>query len=346
MGQGGAERQLFYILKALKENGAAPSLFCLTKNEYWEKPIRALGIDSHWFGRSPSRLIRLSDCMKQLNASRPSIVQSQHFYTNIYASLSAKCLNLQDVGAIRSDAISEVKENGLLFGKMSLKIPTHIAANSKNGIRNALSFGINRSKIHFLPNVVDIEYFKPSKKKNRTFRMLWVGRLEKQKRPHRFVHLFSLIQKEYRLPIEGTMVGEGSLGNELEQLSVDLGLDNRRFKFYGKTDNILQLYQNADCLISTSDYEGTPNVVMEAMACGLPVVASAVGDATELITNNENGMLYDASDDKMLNRQIDWIINHPKQSKDIGLNARDYVVRNYSLNQLPHYLSDLYSAIA
>src|SRR5262245_10008242 len=84
LGQGGAERQLFYSLRTLKESGAHPQLFCLTRGEFWEEPIRDLGVPIRWIGKHQSRAVRLACLIDSLRKDRPMIIQSQHFYTNIY----------------------------------------------------------------------------------------------------------------------------------------------------------------------------------------------------------------------------------------------------------------------
>src|SRR5579862_4193219 len=84
LGQGGAERQLFYNLKALRECGADVRLLCLGQHEFWEDPIRRLGIPIIYVGRSKSKLKRLVRIVAELHRDRPAIFQSQHFYTSAY----------------------------------------------------------------------------------------------------------------------------------------------------------------------------------------------------------------------------------------------------------------------
>ena len=79
LGQGGAERQLFYILQSLQRVGAKPHLLTLTKGEYWEKKIRQLEVPVTWVGRKQSRLRRMTRIVMEVRRQRPDLVQSHHF---------------------------------------------------------------------------------------------------------------------------------------------------------------------------------------------------------------------------------------------------------------------------
>ena len=102
LGKGGAEQQLFYCLKTLKGLGADVTLLCLTRDEFWEKPISALGIPVTWVGKNPNRSARALRIAAEARRIRPQIVQSQHFYTNLYAMAAAKASGAIDVGVARS----------------------------------------------------------------------------------------------------------------------------------------------------------------------------------------------------------------------------------------------------
>src|SRR2546421_4020664 len=92
LGQGGAERQLFYTLKALRQRGTDVSLLSLSSGEHWEQPIRDLGINIKWVGKVGSRAWRLGRIVSALRMKPPHIIQSQHFYANLYAVAAARVL--------------------------------------------------------------------------------------------------------------------------------------------------------------------------------------------------------------------------------------------------------------
>src|SRR5882762_6796491 len=159
---GGAERQLFYILRALCQAGATPRLLSLDQGEFWEKMIKALGVCVTWVGDHPSRLTRLFRVLKELRKNPPDVLQSQHFYANAYVSVAARLLQVSGIGAMRNDGRTEVRESGPLGGWLNLRLPKTIAANSRIAMQYAIAQGVPASRLYFLPNVVDTDWFKPA----------------------------------------------------------------------------------------------------------------------------------------------------------------------------------------
>src|SRR5688572_12394899 len=107
LGNGGAERQLYYILQALCQKGANPRLLSLDQGGFWEPRIKDLGVHVTHVGAG-SYWQRLPRILKELWKDRPDIVQSQHFYTNAYVGVAARILQLSGIGAMRNDGTSEV----------------------------------------------------------------------------------------------------------------------------------------------------------------------------------------------------------------------------------------------
>src|SRR5689334_14656274 len=103
LGQGGAERQLFYAIRALRRGGATVRVLSLDAGGFWEAPIKQLGATITCVGQAHSRFNRVCRIVKALKDEPADILQSQHFYTNAYASVSALFLNHKPIGALRSN---------------------------------------------------------------------------------------------------------------------------------------------------------------------------------------------------------------------------------------------------
>lgn len=343
LGQGGAERQLFYMVKTLLEHGAHLRILCLTKGEFWEEKLRALGVPVIWVGQSPLPLMRLIQIVRELRQQPVDIVQSQHFYTNLYAVGAARILRLREIGAIRNNGFSEVQENGRWLGLLSLRTPRIIAANSQQGIRNAIKLGVPAERLFFLPNVVDTDYFRPQGHRNsQKIRLLSVGRLVQQKRLDRFLSILAKVRVITNVPVSGLIVGDGPLRSVLEQQAGALGLLPEGVEFLGQVPDMRPVYQESDILVLTSDYEGTPNVVLEAMASGLPVVATKVGGVPEVVQDGVTGYLADPEDEDSMVEALLRLIHQPSLRAEMGALARVYVEQNHSLQKLPLRLKELY----
>lgn len=343
LGQGGAERQLFYMLKGLRDRGAGVRLISLTRDEFWEKQIRNLSIPVTWIGAWPSRLARLVALVNALRKDPPDVVQSQHFYTNLYATAAARWLGLREIAALRNDGISEVQANGRLLGRLSLRVPRMLVANSRAAMRNALAMGVPDWRLHLLPNVVDTDQFKPEPRAPEPVTtLLAAGRLVEQKRMDRFLRVVNELRRQTRLPVKALIVGEGPLQSRLQKQAAEMGLLPDVLEFRGGVAEMASVYREADVLVLTSDWEGTPNVMLEAMACGLPVVATRVGGVADIIRSGETGRLVATDDEPAMTRALLELVAEPRLRARLGTNARVYVQSNHSPQRLPLRLAEIY----
>jgi glycosyltransferase involved in cell wall biosynthesis len=344
---GGAERQLFYILQALCRAGAAPRLLSLDQGEFWEDRIKALGISITWVGNQSSRLKRVFRVLKEARKDPPDVLQSQHFFANAYAGLAARLCRAVGIGALRSNGRMEVIESGHLGGWLNLRCPQMIAANSRNAMRYAIARGAPVSRLYFLPNVVDTDWFQPAKDPAREpLTLIAVGRLVKEKRLDRFISMLARLRTDHRLNVRGLIVGPGcqdeDLGAELEHQARQLGLFPGGVQFRGGISDTKSVYREAAVCVLTSDYEGTPNVLLEAMASGLPVVASNVGGVPGIVRHGETGFLFAPDNIEGFTTALAELVKNAGLRTEMGRRARAFVVENHSLHRLPAYLEGLY----
>ena len=163
LGQAGAEKQLVYMARALRQAGAELRVYSLTKGEFYEAHLRELGVEPIWFGRKgklPNCTIplRLMSLASQLVRFRPHVVQSAHFFCNLYAGLCGRLSGALTLGAMRNDLERERKGCGR-WTRASLRLPSTIIANSRAARRGVEEFGIDPQAITVLNNVVDLDEF-------------------------------------------------------------------------------------------------------------------------------------------------------------------------------------------
>jgi glycosyltransferase involved in cell wall biosynthesis len=343
---GGAEGQLFYMLQALCQGGAAPRVLCLDQGQFWEEPIRSLGLSVTWVGRRQSRLARLFSILRQLRMDPPDIFQSQHFFANTYVGLVSRLLHAGSIGAMRSEGKIDMLKNGPVWSQLHLRMPKLIAANSRLAMEHALAQGFPASRFHFLPNVIDTQKFKPSLPNTKIpLKVVAVGRVTKAKRFDRFISILSLLRGRLKAPVQGLIVGpfeQPGLRQELENQAAHLGLVPEGLEFTGGVSDMNTVYQQAAVCVLTSDYEGTPNVLLEAMASGLPVVSSRVGGIPKVIQHGKTGYLFDRDDLEGFVNGLAQLLEDPGLRTEMGRCARQFVEESHALERLPAYLGQLY----
>lgn len=169
-------------------------------------------------------------------------------------------------------------------------------------LEQALQNGAKK-KVSLIMNAVDSSIFKPDPTSRRRTRemhgcsddhlvLLFAGRLEEVKRVDRIID--SLLFLKDRLAVKLFVAGEGSLQKDLCRQASEKGLDDHvAFLGYVSHADLPALYNMADALMLPSVMEGTPMVILEALACGTPVIATRVGGIPDLVEDGGNGFLLD-----------------------------------------------------
>jgi glycosyltransferase involved in cell wall biosynthesis len=146
----------------------------------------------------------------------------------------------------------------------------------------ATAYGVRRAKVAVLPNGVDEEFVLPPSRPDpgdRPVRLLYVGRLTPQKNIRRLLEAFGRMTR----PASLTLVGDGEDRAMAERLAGRLGLTEVRFAGAQRGPALVEWYRWADVFVLASDREGMPLVLLEAMAAGLPIVATDVAGTRELV---------------------------------------------------------------
>lgn len=346
LGRGGAEQQLVFMIRALRSNNVDVSVLCLTKGEALEKEIRETGAEIEWIGSSANRLTRLLRVIIALRTGKFDLIQSSHFYTNIYAAIAGRFLGIPNIGAIRSDLFSEIGASRT-FGKMQFALPEHLITNSEVALNRALALGINPRNIDLLRNVVELPFPVSIRKKVEAKRLsiLFVGRLGTEKRPALFIRLAAQLRLEYPcMDLEFRIVGDGPLRSQLETLRESYGLEPEDVQFLGERSDMAEIYRSSDILVLTSEYEGTPNVILESMAFGIPVVATNVGGVSEILSKKA-GILVDPSDFRELVDATINLIDNEELRKIAGQHGQEHVARHHSPTYLEKRLIGIYESL-
>lgn len=344
LGRGGAEKQLVYMLRTLQQTGTAARVICLTRGESYESEIRDLGVEVEWVGKRKNQAARLFDIIGNLRNAPADIIQSSHFYTNIYAGIAGKLLRIPSIGAIRSDLTYEFAAHKIT-GRWQLSLPRFLITNSETARQRAIKRGSAPHSVEVVRNVVEVAACAVSKTPHQPLKILFVGRLDKNKRADRFVRLASILTARFpKLALQFQIAGDGELKTELENQARNLNLSPDKLQFLGVCQNMGEIYRQADILISTSEREGSPNAVLEAMAYGLPVAATNVSGTAEIL-NDERGLLAAPEDQNQLVEHAAELILNREARRRFGQAGQRYTRQYHSLDGLRRNLSGIYERL-
>jgi glycosyltransferase involved in cell wall biosynthesis len=188
-------------------------------------------------------------------------------------------------------------------------------------------------------NGVDVHRF-TRERKPVPGRLLLVGRLSRAKRPDVALRVVQAVRERFPTA-ELHIVGGGPEETRVRRLVEQLGIADS-VRLLGRRDDVPELLAEADCLLLTSDYEGCPIAVLEAMAAAVPVVATNVGGVPELVVDSETGLLADARDVQGLADCVGLILGNPDFATRVGTAGRARATSQFSRRQMQEKTFALY----
>jgi glycosyltransferase involved in cell wall biosynthesis len=209
--------------------------------------------------------------------------------------------------------------------------------------------GASRIPVEVIHHGVELDRFSPRDRgqDHGVPVLVSVGRLVEKKAFDDLLHALAKLDEPFTCQI----YGDGPLHDELVRLRDELGLADR-VEFMGArdTDEIVEALAEADAFVLTptttedGDRDGIPNVLVEAMACGLPVVTTTAGGITELVRHDVNGLLCDPEDIAAIARSIGAVIGDAELRTRLGAAGRRTVEAEYDVKVAAARLETIYSA--
>ena len=210
-----------------------------------------------------------------------------------------------------------------------------IIANS-DGLKELARRSMPGINVQVVPNGVDPELFQHERQsdvKNRAVRILFAGRFSHHKGIDVLLDSFNLLSPDVP-EIEVDLVGDGPEMKRIQQMALEMP-EKIRINFYGwkKREDLYRMYRDADLFVFPSRDEGMPNVILEAMASGLPVIATRIPGNEELVADGVNGFLVHKDDPDELRRALEKLINDQELRRKMALKGKEKVM-NYSWDKI------------
>lgn len=222
-------------------------------------------------------------------------------------------------------------------------VRSHVSVVCRPSWHHALGVGVDPARLSCEPNGVDTARFAPPAAPRAAPGALrtrlgleagvplvgFVGRLSPEKGPEVFVRAVAALQR--RCPgAQAVLVGEGPMAAELQAAATAPGLAGR-LHFAGACTDMPAVYAELDLLLLTSHTEAMPLALMEAMACGLPVVATAVGGVVDMVAHGESGLLVDPDDAEAAAQAAAALLADAAQRRRMGAAGRARAVASFDL---------------
>ena len=337
----GAEIFTKNLLKTLKENGSqhdfqlwvmtssaqfAPGdLAKLKYEESFVKELTEIGIEVKFINKRPKKdwLKTKARIKKLFKETKPNIIHCHLESVTFHVCRSLFKENLKIIQTIHSTYIRYPLLQKLYISK---KINRYVAISNQVEEKMIGIAGVNNKKIDLIYNGIDIGKFSvPNRRFNSTIKtIVAIGRLTEAKDHTCLFHAYKLlIEKLLKDNLEVptlNIVGDGELKDKLKNLAKELEI-NKYVHFSGIISDIPNLLSSSDIYVMSSEWEGLSISLIEALASGIPIVATDAGSNNEIISNMVNGLIVPVKDPQALSRALYKVIIDEELRKKISIAA-------------------------
>ena len=326
---GGTQRYAIHLLTHLNRKRFAPELWVLRGGADMDHLAQAADIKIVRFSNAswvtPGALAKF---LIRLLVKKPDILYTLTVVPNIWGRLFGKAAMIPALVSGYRSLIPKQKE------KYLWRLSDRIICNA-HVLRDVMAekFGVDPERVRVIPNAVDSNFFTPPQDARAEVpTVLYIGRLHEVKDPFTLLKAFkSVVSKLPEARLE--MIGNGPLKESITGYIKANGLDRNVFLIPGQSD-VRPYLRKAWVFAISSVREASPNVIIEAMATGLPIAASKVGGIPELVTEDETGYLFEPGDDKRLADILADILTDQDKRERMGAKAREHAETNHSLRNM------------
>jgi glycosyltransferase involved in cell wall biosynthesis len=349
----GAEKQMALLAAGLPRDEFDVHVCALTRGGPIEEDLRRTNVPYTVIGKrwrlDPRAWWRLTRHMNQL---RPDLVQTWLFAGNAYGRAAARACGVPRVVASERCVDPWKTDAQLLLDRFLVRWTSRIVANSP-GVRDFYAaHGLPADRIDVIPNAVPRA--RPSAITREQLleqfnlpRHVWivglVGRLWRQKRIKDAIWVADLL-KVIRDDVHLLILGEGPHRPRLEKFRDQVRIRDK-VHFLGHRDDVPDLLPHFDVLLSTSGYEGQSNSILEAMAAGVPVVASDIPGTQDLVVHGQTGYLAPVGDRAGFARYVNRLLDDRDLARTIGEAARCRATEEFSVERMVARYADLYRTL-
>lgn len=319
----------------------------LPGDESINKFITGMGIEIEKVGKPGIDLRIARDIVKTARRFQPDLIQGFELETNFYACVAARLAGRSKTVATFHGMVSAFR---WVYSPFLQTI--FVAANAvvcvsealrKRCIRHAL---IRRPRCSVIRNGVDISRFSPAgrcEQPDRPFIVGYVANFYSTVKGHRYL-LEAIASLPPRDRVQAWLVGDGTLLADMMRLAKELNIDHR-VSFLGPRDDIPALLSQMDVFVLPSLTEGCPHALLEAMAAGVPVIATKVGGVPEIVSHNRTGILVPAESAEAIRDAVVQLMNDRSLRDLLRRNGRALIEREFTDRTAAEAYGSLYDKL-
>lgn len=348
LGRGGAQKQLYLLLKHMDRRAFAPTVVTLAEGGLWTEPVRALGVPVVELTRRRSlELGRFFGLWRAVRRTAPAILQTLLFSDHAYGLLAGRLAGVPIL--VTSRRIDRYGEATSVLRKLSQLLWRWADATICNAERSRESAPPSLVARHtVIPNGIEPDL--PTRTRGDVRRELGLsedaivvgglGRLVAQKNQALWIDVAADVVRT-RPETRFLLVGGGPLEAELRGQISRLGIEDAVI-LTGDRSDVADVMGAMDIFLLTSDREGMSNATMEAMSLGLPCVVTDAGGAGELIVDGQSGYVCRRGDRATLADRLGRLLDDPQLRRRLGSSARDRVHDLFSPERMARSTEALY----
>jgi L-malate glycosyltransferase len=343
---GGTERQMIELLRRLDRRRWQVHLACFRPTGAWfsraadaAASVAVFPISSFKDLRTLRHIVRFGRWCRERGIA---VVHTAQLPSNIFgltgAALGGVPVRIGNRRNINPDhTVAELVAQRVAYG-----FAHKIVANSPAAAARLAREGVARSAVAVVPNGLDLDRIAPAKRRPQPRRVVMVANLRAVKGHDVLIEAAAKVLS--RVPDAAfDIVGGGPLLDSLRELARQRGVAHA-FTFFGHQDDVSARLEQADIFTLPSRSEAMPNALLEAMAAGLPVVASAVGGIREIVADGRTGLLVPADDAGALADQLLRVMDDPALAARLGRAARLDVEIRCSFPRMVEAFESIYLA--
>ena len=356
---GGTERQFVYAANGLDRSRFAVDVACLTREgpliDSLSEDVQVHTYPSHGSFYSYRSILSQFRLVKDIRKRQFDLVHTYGWYPNVFAIPASRL-------ALRPTIIASIRDAGAYMTKTKIRalkfvcsLADCVLANSSAGRNWLIEQGVKEQKIEVIPNGIVLPRrperasgLSPMRKEFNipagTLVCACVGRLVSGKGIDFYLRAARIVLergRDVRFLMIGADSSEKNYPSEVEMLAQRLRLDHQVI-FTGERQDVPDILREVDIVVHPSLTEGLSNVILEAMAARIPVVATRVGGNPELVEDGRTGFLVPAENSEEIAHAICRLLDHPEMAHAFGERARRRVADEFAIDRMLSKTEALY----